>query len=140
MAQYLAGMCSKEDIIYKTNIPGASFIPVGRQVNSSLQLLSKDLFGELVDFLSQHFDIVLIDTPPTGTIIDAVEISRHCDGALLVVGYGVGDKREINDVAAAIERTGCPVLGIAMNKIDMGSFTNRKYYYANHYYGYYGRK
>ena len=140
LAQYLAGMCRREDILYETDIPGAWFIPIGRQVEGSLQLLSKPGFGELVAYLKGCFDLVLIDTPPAGTLIDAIEIAKYCDGAVIVVGSGMGNKNEITDVADAITRTGCPVLGMVMNRVDMKNFTNKKYYYSRKYYGYYGAK
>ena len=40
LAHYLAGMCSAEDVLYETNIPGAYMVPVGREVNNSLSLLT----------------------------------------------------------------------------------------------------
>lgn len=139
LAQYLAGLCEKEDIIYETNIPGAYFVPIGRLVNSSLQLLTSSRLGELIDYLAEQYDVVLIDTPPAGTIVDAVEIAKHCDGALLVVSYGVGTKREVAEVSTAIAKSGCPVLGVTLNNVDMDNFYNKRYYYSNRYYGYKGR-
>ena len=36
LAHYLAGMCSAEDVLYETSVPGAYMVPVGREVNNSL--------------------------------------------------------------------------------------------------------
>ena len=33
-----------------------------------------------------HYDVVLIDTPPVGILADAVALAKFCDGTLLVVG------------------------------------------------------
>ena len=40
LTHYLAGMCSAEEVLCQTNIPGAYMVPVGREVNSSLSLLT----------------------------------------------------------------------------------------------------
>ena len=137
LAQYLAGMCSMEDIVYMTNIPNAYYVPVGKLVNSSLRLLSGPLFQQLVEGLREKYDVILIDTPPVDSIVDAVEISKSCDGVLLVVKYGTGTKKEIGGAVESVTLTGCPVVGIVMNMVDMHKFTNRKYYYSKGYYGYY---
>ena len=134
LAQYLAGLCSAESIVYETNIEGAYIVPVGRLVSNSLQLLKGERFGQLIDMLAENADIVLIDTPPAGLIVDAVEIAKQCDGAMIVVDYGEGHKREINDISENISRTGCQMLGAVINAVDMSAYTNRKYYYSGKYY------
>ena len=39
--------------------------------------------------LVQHGEtqFVLMDTPPAGVVVDALEIAKYCDGALVVVSY-----------------------------------------------------
>lgn len=139
LAQYLAGRCTVSDIVYQTDIPGAYIIPTGRLVSNSLQLIKSPRFAELIDTLAESSDLVLIDTPPAGLIVDAVEISKSCDGALIVVDCGEGHKREIADINNAISRTGCTVLGTVINAVDMSNYSNRKYYYSGKYYHrYYG--
>lgn len=139
LAQYLAGMCPIENVIYKTNLPNACIIPAGREVLSSLQLLASPRYGQMMDFLAQNFDVVLVDTPPAGMIVDAVEIAKYCDGALIVVSHNTGRKQEIGEVKDSITKTGCKVLGAVMNNVDLGSFRNRKYYYRSERYSSYYR-
>lgn len=139
LAQYLAGINSISDVIYETNIPGAYMVPVGRLVSNSLQLLKSERLKRLIDALAESADIVLIDTPPAGLIVDAVEIAKHCDGAIIVVDYEEGHKREIADVSNSLTRAGCDVLGAVINAVDMNSYSNKKYYYSGKYYRkYYG--
>ena len=90
--------------------------------------------------LKKRFDIILVDSPPAGVIVDAVEIARHCDGAVLVVGYNKGRGQDIGEVAANIAKTGCQVLGAVMNGVNLKSFRNRKYYYRSDRYSAYYRR
>lgn len=142
LAQYLAGMCSLDEALYQTNLPGAFILPAGRDVLNSMQLLATGRFGEMIAALRQSFDMIIVDTPPAGVIVDAVEIAKHCDGAVLVVGYNKGRRQDIGDVAANIAKTGCPVLGAVMNGVNLKSFRNKRYYYRSEqysaYYHYYG--
>lgn len=131
LAQYLAGMCPLEEVIYQTDIENACIIPAGRDVISSMQLLTSPRYEKMMMCLRENFDVVLVDTPPAGLIVDAVEIAKYSDGAIIVVGYNTGRKQEIGEIVANITRTGCKVLGAVMNGVDMGSFRNRRYYYRS---------
>ena len=138
LSQYLAGVCEIEDAVCSTNIPNAYVVPCGRTVENSLQLLATPRMKEMMDVLSGSFDLVLIDTAPAGTISDALEIAKYCSGALIVVGYNVGHKREIIELADSIQRTGCPVLGVELNQVEINSLANRNSYYGyGKYYHYY---
>lgn len=138
LTEYLAGMYPLNNIIYETDLENAFIVPAGREVMNSLQLLSLPRYAEMIEKLSKHFDVVLVDTPPAGIIVDAIEIAKYCDGALMVVASNTGRKQEIDEVAKSIRRTGCKVLGVVLNNVDMNSFQNRKYYYrAGKYSSYY---
>jgi len=133
---YLAGMCSLEDIVYETDVPGAYMIPVGHNVNNSLSLLSTPRFGEMLDQLAKEYDYVLVDTPPVGVIVDAAEIAKFCDGAIFVVKENFTSRRELLDCKLQIQRAGCEPLGAVLNNVNIESLSSKKYYnryYYNHY-------
>ena len=33
----------------------------------------------------ENYDIIVIDTPPLGSVIDSVVVARQCDGIMLVI-------------------------------------------------------
>lgn len=140
LAHYLAGICEMDEIVYQTDIPNAYMVPIGREVESSLQLLSSYRMAPLMEVLSQEFDIVLVDTPPVGVIVDGLEMAKYCSGALVVVSANRGRKRDIGEVVRQIKQTGCPVLGAVLNNVEFGAFANRSYYYRSERYSsyYYG--
>ena len=146
LAQYLAGMCELEQAIYETNLPGAVILPAGREVIHSMQLLASPRCAEMMGALRERFDMVLVDSPPAGVLVDALEIAKHCDGAILVVACNKGRGQDIGEVAGNIARTGCRVLGAVMNGVNLKTFRNRRYYYrsgrysAYYHKNYYGRE
>ena len=133
LAHLLAGMVNEEDVIYGTNIPGAIFVPVGRDVSNSLPLLNSPRFSSLLDDLTKIVDYVIVDAPPVGTIIDAAAIAPSCDGTLLVVNYNSVHRQELIDVKHQLEQTGCPVLGTVLNQVKFDSYLSKKYYYKSYY-------
>lgn len=140
LAQYLAGMCTLDEALYRTNLSGAYILPAGREVLNSMQLLASARYAEMMTYLRAHFDVVLVDTPPAGMIVDALEIAKYCDGAIIVVGYNKGRGQDIGEVAANVAKTGCKVLGAVMNGVNLKSFRNKRYYYRGKHYSTYYRR
>lgn len=138
LAHHLAGMCAVEDILYDTNYSGAYFVPVGRTVTNSLALLNTPMLGRLLKLISTNVDYVLVDSAPIGAIIDAAEIAKSCDGALVVVTYNQVSRRELAEARQQIEMAGCQVLGAVLNSVDPNTIGGRKYYYYKQHYGAHG--
>jgi protein-tyrosine kinase len=127
ITHYLAGKCQIDDVFYATDIMRAFFVPVGYAVSNSLALLSSPRFEDLMNQLAQQVDYVLVDAPPIGMIVDASEIAKSCDGALLAIGYNMVRRRELQEARQQIERSGCTVLGTALNNVPLNAYHNKKY-------------
>ena len=116
-------------------------VPVGREVSNPLPLLNSPKFRQLLDNLAKDFQYVLVDSPPVGTVIDAAEIAKSCDGTLLVVNYNAVSRQELIESKEQIDQTGCPILGTVLNMTEFDSYLSKRYYYKSyysHYDKYYG--
>ena len=143
LAHYLTGQCELEDAIYETNLDGACLIPAGRDVTNPVSLVDTPFFKQMLDTLSEKFDMVIVDTPPIGMVIDAAEIAASCDGTVLVLDYNKTRIREIRECKRQMEQSGTPVLGCIINKVSFASLSAKKYYnksYYSHYRSGYYRK
>lgn len=134
LSEYLSGICELKDAVYQTNLPNTYMIPAGHEAPNPLQLLDTQAMGELIEQLAEQFDVVLVDTPPVGVLVDAVALAKFCDGTLLVVGYCKGKQQEIGDAVQNIEQTGCKVLGAVLNGVKFNSMSNRHHYYSSERY------
>lgn len=92
----------------------------------------------------KHYDAVLIDTPPLGSVIDTAVIAPQADGVVLVVEANKCSYRFIQDVKKQLELSETKVLGVVLNKVrvEKGGYYNRYYkgYYSGYYEPYYGNK
>jgi len=127
LSHYLAGMCEAEDILYETNIDYAYIVPMRHEVSNSLSLLNTPCLSRLLNWLANQFDVVLVDAPPVGVIIDAAEIARSCDATLMVVSYNKVRRRELNECRMQIERAGCKVIGTVLNNVSPDYFRSKRY-------------
>lgn len=128
LAHFLSGQCDLDDSIYETNHPGLYLMPAGRDVSNPVALIDTPYFGEMLDELANHFDIILIDAPPVGLVIDAAEIAASCDGSVLVIEYNKSRLRDVAECKRQLERSGSKVLGCIINKVVPDSIASRSYY------------
>lgn len=135
LSHYLSDNKKLEDCILTTDIPGGDLLPnVNNVVNPSM-LLESRRFEELLDFLAAKYRYVFLDVPPLGLVSDAERIGHVCDGAVLVVRSGVTPKGIIRNSIAQLERAGCPLLGIVLNRCEASGGKYGKYYGRyGHYY------
>ena len=142
LAHYLAGHNEIEDVIYQTNVENLYLVPAGRDVANPIPLLLSRAFADLLKILGKEYDMVIVDTPPVGVVIDAAEIAKFCDGVILVAKYKHTHRRELIYAKQQIMQTGTPVLGCILNDVTFDSISTKKYYGKSYYsnYGYHRRK
>jgi capsular exopolysaccharide synthesis family protein len=141
LAHLLSGQCTLEDALYETSQPNLFLIPAGTDVQSPLSLIDTPDFVRMTETAGESFDLVVIDTPPIGMVIDAAEIARCCDGSILVLEYAKTHLKALQGAKQQMEKTGTPILGCVLNKVAMDRLSTRKYYSYGRKYGYrkYGR-
>ena len=76
----------------------------------------------------------MTNAPPLGSVIDAAVISKVCDASVLVVAAKSVSYKFVRTVKEQLEKTGCPILGVVLNKVDM----KQNKYYGKYYGNYYG--
>lgn len=121
------------NIVYATNIPNFHVIFAGPIPPNPAELLSDKYFDLMLKTLRESYDYIIIDSPPLGSVIDSAVIAEKCDGSILVIESGWNSWRFEQEVKSQLEKTGCPILGVILNKVDMSS----KKYYGK--YGKYGK-
>lgn len=139
IAHALSGQCPVQEVMYKTNIPNGYMIPSVNAVSNPSTLLETKYFKEVLDQVAGVFDYVIIDTPPAGTVADALAIGKVADGNIVIVRSGYTKKALVKDTLDSLKITNKPLLGIVLNRVDVSR--NGSYYYKGYgsYYGNYTR-
>ena len=134
-AHYLAGQADLSDVIYQTNIRNGYMIPVTSAIANPTILLEGPRFGRMVENSAKMFQYVLIDTPPLGSVADALNIATHCDGTVLVVRSASTPRKLVDDSVQLLKRTETPLLGIVLNRANVNGKSNGYYhrYYRSGY-------
>ena len=88
MTDYLAGAADLSNGLCDTNVENLFVIEAGQISPNPTALLQSKNFGMMIDILRNHYDYIIIDTPPIGIVIDAAIIAQKCDASALVVESG----------------------------------------------------
>lgn len=133
---YLAGQAELEDVIYETNIKNGYIIPVAKTVANPAILLESPKFAQMIAECRKRFGIILIDTPPLGSVADSLNIATHCDGTVLMAMCGQTPRKLVANSVEQLKRTGTPLLGVVLNaaKTNGSNLYYKKYYGKTGYY------
>ena len=121
LSQYLSGQKTLEEAIYQTNIENLDVMFAGPYSPNPAELLEEELCGEMFRELREKYDYIIVDTPPMANLIDGAIVARHCDGAVMVIESGAISYHLEQKVKNQLEKTGCRILGVVLNKVDLHS-------------------
>lgn len=121
------------EAIRTTDIKTLWFMPGGKTAGPPSDLLTRGRMPRLLEQLKDHFDLVLIDTPPVLTAAETTVLSTSADGVVLVVRAGHTDREAVQHAVREIGAVGARLVGAVLN--DPKELT-RKYgpsYYKSYY-------
>jgi Mrp family chromosome partitioning ATPase/capsular polysaccharide biosynthesis protein len=99
-------------------------------------VLGSERVAEVLDFVRERHDIVLIDSAPLLAVTDTVPLLRYADAAIVVCRLGVTSRDTARRLTEFLERVpGVDLLGVVAN--DLSNFEAAGYGYGSGYgYGY----
>ncbi|NBD23614.1 CpsD/CapB family tyrosine-protein kinase [Paenibacillus glycinis] len=124
LSSLLQNLHGIHEMVRETHIPNLSVLTSGPTPANPSDILSNKNLELLLTAYKEHFDIIIVDTPPALTVSDAQIIAAKSDGVLLIVQYGKVKKDLIRKVKMSMEHVHAKILGVVINKIDkryMGS-------------------
>ena len=133
LSEYLSGQTELEDTIHSTNIDNMDIVLAGQAPPNPAELLGGEKFQEMLTYLRNTYDYVVIDTPPIGCVIDAAIVAEKCDGAVIVIESGIVSHRFVQNAKEQIEKSGCKILGAVLNKIKIEDTKQYGTYYGKYY-------
>ncbi|MGT2716206.1 tyrosine-protein kinase [Streptococcus respiraculi] len=118
LTEYLAGTADLSYGLCDTVIENLSVITAGSTSPNPTALLQSKQFGNMMTILHQHYDYVIVDTPPIGLVIDAAIITQNCDASILVTEAGSVHQKVLAKAKEQLEQTRKPFLGVILNKYN----------------------
>ncbi|WP_432822912.1 GumC family protein [Trichloromonas sp.] len=132
LSNYLAG--GKANILKKGPHENLTVITAGPIPPNPSELLSSRLMPQLLERLSQDYDVIVIDSPPLLSVADSRILTRIVDGTVLVTRARKTTYHMASRALKLLTDINSPVLGLVINALE---FKKSDYYYQ-YYYASYG--
>lgn len=98
-----------------TGLPNLDFLGAGTLPTNPTELLHSHCLPEWIAVCRQHYDFVIVDTPPVASAPDALLLGYYADALLLVVRERVTDEGSLADAMGRIRPLAGRMLGIIVN-------------------------
>lgn len=139
--------------VSKTDIDNLSVLTAGKIPPNPAELLSSSRMDKLLQFVKEHYDCVIIDTPPVNLVTDATAFASKATGYVIIVRTETTDIQDVKATVNALEQIEAKIVGFVVNdeaastkqfssyyKKSLGYKYKYKYSYNYDYnYGSYGK-
>jgi len=85
--EYLPGSKTLDQTLGRDNCSGLYYIPARSNTPNSAEILNSNIMRAFVQGLAEHFDLVILDTPPLTTVSDALLTARLADYVVFLVRW-----------------------------------------------------
>lgn len=134
LSDVLSGLSTWQKQLRSTKVQGLSYISRGMAPPNPSELLMGPRFKKMLDEMQEHFDLIIVDTPPVLAVTDPAIVGNHCGTTLLVARFEVNSIKEIQLAIRRLESAGVIVKGAILNAVERKAAT--EYGYGYYHYSY----
>lgn len=125
----------QQTMVRSTILPSLWVLPAGTPPPNPAELLASTNMRDVLAKLREQYDHIVVDTPPTLSVTDAVVMSTRADAVVLVIRCGQTTKQALRRARDILVQVNARVSGVLLNAVDLAS---PDYYYYYEYQGKYG--
>ncbi|MCJ7616091.1 MAG: polysaccharide biosynthesis tyrosine autokinase [Desulfobacterales bacterium] len=131
--QFLSSQIDMKDIVHPTHIQNLFLIKAEPISANPIGLLTSERMNNLIAYLRETFDYVLIDSPPILAVSDALALSPMVDGVILIARGGQTPIKALKQANQKLDSHHFNILGLILNGVNL---IEQDGYYARQYYHY----
>jgi len=118
-----------ENTIHHDALSGVDVMPAGPWSPRSAHLLSSERMRHLLDALEQHYEFIILDTPPALVTADVLALSRLVEKVVFVVRWGHTRQEAVLEALKQIVDAQGDVAGVVMSRVVSKQY--RQYSYGD---------
>ncbi len=131
------GSTVQQATVRSSVLPNLFILPAGTPPPNPAELLASSQMMDMLAELRDQYDHIIVDTPPTLSVTDAVVLSTRADAVVLVIRSGQTTKPALRRSRDILAQVNARVAGVLLNAVDLDS---PDYYYYYEYQGKYGQR
>ena len=128
----ISGSMPLEHIIHRRVLENLDFIPTGALPPNRAEFLQHLNFSNLLDAVSDQYDVVVIDPPPILAVSDVLIIGAHVGAVFILARAGVTTEGEITESVKRLNHAGIAPQGVVFNDMPLRLGTRSYHFQYGH--------
>ncbi len=121
--------------VQKTDFENLDVVTAGSFTENPSFMLGSEQMKILLQILKEHYEMIIIDTPPAWPLSDVSVLASMVDGIIWIARSEETPIKMLQTSISHIRKVQPNILGVVMNAVDFHK--NRYYYYGYYPYRYY---
>lgn len=115
LSSYLINKANIEDIVIQSPHPYLDYIPSGPIPPNPVELIGLEKTEKLINHLKNHYDYIILDTPPLAQVTDAYLLIDYADVKILISRYNYTIKKVFSFILKDIKQKNITNFCIVLN-------------------------
>jgi capsular exopolysaccharide synthesis family protein len=142
LVEVLAGKRDLASVLHRDPISPLEFVPVATPPANPADILASQAMKKLIEFLRQHYDLIVIDAAPVLPVSDTRLLSRLADKVVYVVRWDATPREAVLSGIKLLRDANADIAGTILNQADLRrhalyGYGDSTYGYGGHYAKYY---
>lgn len=117
------------EVARKSGIENLDVITSGPIPPNPSELLSSKKMNLFMKAVTDHYEMVIIDSPPGLAVTDSQVLSQLTDATILVTNVEDNNRETIKDAKELMEKADANIIGVVLNNKKMDNKKDSYYYY-----------
>ncbi|CAM3170425.1 polysaccharide biosynthesis tyrosine autokinase [Vibrio rarus] len=123
-----------DEVIHKDFTHNLDVMTKGKTPPNPSELLMHARFEDMLQWASENYDIVILDTPPILAVTDAGIMGRHAGTTLMITRFAATGTKELEVAVDRLDQAGVATKGIILNAVEKTASSYYSYGYYNYAY------
>jgi polysaccharide biosynthesis transport protein len=130
LSNLMVGNAKASECVRRTMVANLWALPAGRIPPNPAELIGSVRFREFLKSLGEHFEWIIIDSPPIMAVADGTILANIATGVVFVVGSDMTSRHGAKAALDQLEHARARFVGAILNKVDL---EGNPYYYSHYY-------
>jgi len=137
LADLFAGQKTAEEVLNVDAETGMHFICTRAGMPNPQDLLGSQHMRDFIRSVSQHYDLVVLDSPPVLAASDSIVLSRIVDTTVFVVRWEHTPRQVVLGALKQLQAVGGSIAWIVLTRVNVKKHARFGYGDTGYYYGKY---
>ncbi|MEM6473006.1 MAG: polysaccharide biosynthesis tyrosine autokinase [Planctomycetota bacterium] len=117
LSNVLNGELTPEAAVHESSLENLDVLPCGPLPSNPSEALTLGELGDVIQWAREHYDFVIVDTPPVLMVSDPTIVTPMVDAAILVLRIRRRSRPNAREAISLLQWTGTEVMGVVVNKL-----------------------